>query len=80
MKTTVEITDDLLKRAKQVAVTEGISLRHLIESGLRRELGWRRSEPYTMGDASFGGKGVQPGMVEGDWSEIRELIYEGRGG
>lgn len=80
MKTTVEIAEDLLKQAKQVAASEGVTLRDLIESGLRRELGGRIGGSYAMPDASFLGDGVQPGIAEGDWSTIRELIYEGRGG
>ncbi len=80
MKTTVEISDELLMRAKRVAADEGSTLRQLIESGLRNELGRRQGHRYTMQDASFGGQGVQPGVTEGDWAQIRDLIYEGRGG
>ncbi len=80
MKTTVEIAEDLLTQAKRVAATDGLTLRELIESGLRRELAGRMRDTYRMPDASFRGDGVQPGVAEGDWSLIRELIYEGRGG
>jgi hypothetical protein len=80
MKTTVEIAGDLLIQAKRVAVTDGVTLRELIESGLRRELAGRMRDTYRMPDASFSGEGVQSGVAEGDWSLIREMIYEGRGG
>jgi hypothetical protein len=38
MKTTIEIADDLLIRAKKRAAEERSSLRCLVEAGLRREL------------------------------------------
>lgn len=38
MKTTVEIEDELLKAAKKLAVDEGVSLKQLIEIGLRDQL------------------------------------------
>ena len=80
MKTTVEISDELLNEAKRVAAAEGITLRELMERGLRRELASRAGEDFTLIDAGVGGNGVQRGVVEGDWSQIRQMIYEGRGG
>lgn len=38
MKTTVEIDDELLKAAKKAAIDEGVSLKQLIEEGLRERL------------------------------------------
>ena len=43
MKTTVEIQDDLFKAAKKAAIDEGISLRELIEDGLRHRLALHRA-------------------------------------
>lgn len=79
MKTTIELADDLLRSAKRIAADEGITLRELVEAGLRQQLESREYSSYVMGDASFGGNGVQTGVVEGDWETIRGLIYEGRG-
>jgi hypothetical protein len=79
MKTTIEISDDLLRRAKTTAAAEGTTLRALVESGLRNELRVREQGGYVLPDASFGGNGVQPGINEGDWSTLRDLIYAGRG-
>lgn len=81
MKTTVDIADAVLDEAKRVAADEGTTLRALLEEGLRRALDARRKRaPFTMRDASFGGRGLQPGIAESDWSAIRERVYEGRGG
>ena len=38
MKHVIEITDDLLKRAKRIAQRDGTTLRELVEDGLRRTL------------------------------------------
>ncbi len=80
MKTTVEISDDLLSAAKRIAATRGTTLRDLIERGLRHELADDSGGEFVLVDGSFTGSGTQPGIDEGDWSTVRELIYEGRGG
>lgn len=81
MKTTVDIADALLLRAKQVAAEERLTLRELVEEGLRLVLRQReRRSEFRLRDASFGGEGLQPGVSEGDWERLRELVYEGRGG
>jgi hypothetical protein len=80
MKTTVEISDVLLQEAKQVASAEETTLRELVEEGLRRSLDARKQRrPFRLRDASYKGKGLQPGVSPGTWERIRELIYEGRG-
>jgi hypothetical protein len=80
MKTTIDIAEPLLSEAKQVAAGEGITLRELVEEGLRTVLtGRRQRRRARLRDASFQGQGVQPGVREGDWDTIRAAIYEGRG-
>ena len=78
-KTTVEISPALLARAKKVAAQRQTTLRALIEEGLRHVLATNRTTGYTLPDARVNGRGLQPGIREGDWGEIRTLIYEGRG-
>lgn len=79
-KTTVEIADDLFGRAKEMAGREGTTLRALIEEGLRLALERRqRGESYRLRDASFAGDGLRPEVREGNWAQIRDLIYEGHG-
>ncbi len=80
MKTTVEIAEDLLRQAKVVAGKERITLRALIEEGLRWALNKRRRRGrFKLRDASVPGKGPQPGVTEGDWSTLRDQSYSGRG-
>jgi hypothetical protein len=80
MKTTVEIADALLDEARRVADKGGTTVRALIEEGLRLVLKSRRaSGPFRLRRASFKGKGLQAGIQEGDWEEIRRRAYEGHG-
>lgn len=75
MKTTIDIADPLLVEAKRVAAEDGTTLRDLVEQGLQAVLrGRHQRRPVTLRDASFGGQGVQPGVVEGDWDTMRELL------
>lgn len=80
MKTTIEIADSLLVEAKAMADKEGKTLRSLIEEALRTHIGRRaRRTPFRLRKASFKGRGVRKGLVEGRWQELRDAIYEGRG-
>lgn len=80
MKTTIEIADPLLTAAKDLASREQTTLRALVDEGLRQLLRQRRQkERFELRDASFGGRGLRPGIREGDWETIRRLAYEGRG-
>jgi Arc/MetJ family transcription regulator len=80
MKTTVEIPDALLAAARRVAARDGLTLRQLVEEGLRRVVGERRKDlPYRMRRATFRGQGLQPGLADASWERIRDLTYEGRG-
>jgi hypothetical protein len=47
MKTTVEISDDLLIEAKKHAAEQRTTIRALIERGLRRELGGQLPPPKS---------------------------------
>ena len=81
MKTTIEISDALLKRAKQLAARNHTTLRELIEEALRlvldRETPAPRARPVRT--HTFLGRGLQPGLSWEDWTTLRELAYAGRG-
>jgi len=81
MKTTIDIADGLLAEAKRAADREGTTLRALVEDGLRRVLAERTTGRlrFKLKDASFRGRGLQPGVREGNWDQVRDLVYESRG-
>lgn len=79
-KTTIDIREPLLEEARKVADAEGASLRSLVEEGLELAIARRRRrKPFRLRDASYKGRGTQPGVAEGDWGRLRSLVYEGRG-
>jgi hypothetical protein len=81
MKTTVDISDPLLRQAKEAAAQDGTTLRELIEAGLRHVLKTRRSrKKFRLRDASFQGRGLQREFGGGEWEKIAEAAYEERGG
>jgi hypothetical protein len=80
MKTTVEIAEDLFRRSRDVARREGITLRALIEEGLRAALERRgQKSAYQWPDLSVGGQGLVAEIREGTWDLIRDRIYSGQG-
>ena len=80
MKTTIELSDPILDEARAVAARDGTTLRALVEEGLRRVLGERKSRKrFRLRDGSVAGKGLGPEVAGGSWERIRDLAYEGRG-
>ena len=80
MKTTVELSDSLLRQAKQIAVKERTTVKALIEQGLRIVVADRkRRSGFTLRKAPFRGDGLVSGRSLQDWSAIRELVYAERG-
>ena len=76
MKTTVEISDSLLDRARQVAASRSTTLRELIEEGLRNVLDTKHREPFKLREGAYGKGGL---LQPATWDEIRDEIYKGRG-
>ncbi len=57
MKTTVEISDALLRQARELAAREWVTLRTLVERGLHRVISdTQRGAPFKLRRASFTGK------------------------
>lgn len=74
MKTTIEISDNLLLRAKKRAREQHITLRSLIEESLAvsldQPLATKQVSPVT-----FKGKGLSREFEGASWDKIRDAIY-----
>jgi hypothetical protein len=80
MKTTVEISDALLREVRKLAAREGVTLRTLVERGLHRIVAeTKRGAPFKLRRASFKGKGRQAELSEASWDTLRDLVYKDRG-
>lgn len=80
MKTTVDIHDSLLLRAKRHARENGTTLRSVIEEGLRRTLDEPKGrKPYRWPDLSVGSPDDPWPLDEYTWPELRDIIYGDRG-
>ena len=80
MKTTIEISDSLLRQARRMAAREGVTLRTLVERGLRRIVEEPKSgSRFKLRCATFKGRGLQPQLRDASWEQIRDLAYSGRG-
>lgn len=80
MKTTVDIPEPVLEDAKRLAAKEGVTLKSLVEEGLRKVVEERKERPqFRLRDESSGGRGLRAEAREAGWERLRELTYEGRG-
>ena len=76
MKTTLDIHDELLTRARRHAKATGQPLRAVVEEGLRRVLSpAARPRRYVLPDLREGDPGAADPLERYSWSELRELIY-----
>jgi hypothetical protein len=76
VKTTLDIRDELLDRAKRYAKRTGRPLRAIVEEGLRHVLSdSQKTERYRLPDRSVGDP-EQPDPLEAySWQDLRDEIY-----
>jgi len=80
MKTTINISDNLLQRAKEVVRRERSTLKELTEEGLELAIAERASRKgKPVKPVVFGGQGLSPEFRGKSWAEIRDAIYKGYG-
>lgn len=76
MKTTIEIADDLLIKAKRHARQTHQTLRRVVEDALRLKLmGVSQSQTFRLRKHTFHGAGLQASMTDRRWDTVRDLIY-----
>ncbi len=83
MKTTIELSEGLLREAKESASRQGTTLRAVIEAALRGYLEAQASQPgpaFRLRRHTVGGNGLRPELTEAGWQQILDRSYEGRGG
>lgn len=78
MKTTLDVSDTLLLRAKRLSKRTGRPLRALVEEGLRQVLA-RSDQPhgYDLPDCSVGDPNGPNPLEHLSWQDLREAIYGG---
>ena len=74
MKTTIEIADDLLARARRQARRERKTLRAVVDEALRQRLSTPAPESFRLRKHPFKGSGGHD-LAEGQWETVRDLIY-----
>jgi hypothetical protein len=75
MRTTINIDDDLLAEAKQVAARTGRSLTDVVEDALRESLHRRhRTARQPVELPVFGEDGLQPGVDLDDSAALLDLM------
>lgn len=79
MKTTLDLSDELLRRAKRHARRMGKPLRALVEEGLRLALKETPPGPrYVLPDCSVGDPRGENPLEALSWQDLRDEIYGGR--
>ncbi|HEY8943334.1 MAG TPA: hypothetical protein VIM73_03685 [Polyangiaceae bacterium] len=77
MKTTLDIHDTLLARAKTLSKRTGRPLRALVEEGLQLVLA-NQSQPlkkYDLPDCSVGSSTAPDPLASWSWQDLRDEIY-----
>ena len=76
MKTTLNIQDELLVRAKRYAQRTGRPLHEVVEEGLRLVLSTESTrERYVLPDHSVGEAGGRDPLEMYSWQGLRDVIY-----
>lgn len=79
MRTSIDIPDPLLRRAKKLARERGTTLRQLLLNGLQAVIEQETPRgPHRMKDCSFGEGGLVEGLGWSDTERLDELAYGDR--
>lgn len=71
MKTTIEVADDLIRRARRIQKRDAVTLRALVEEGLRVALEKREHlKPFKFEPLIVDGKGLTAEASAAGWQRI----------
>ncbi len=77
MKTTVNLPDDLIREAHELARRDHTTLKNLIETGLRTVVHQRLGDSrFVLQDASVDGDGLREEFQGASWAQLRDAIYQ----
>lgn len=80
METTIDISTDLAVRAKALAAKRGVTLRTVVEQGLRMALEEDQgAKGFRLPNRSVPGRGLRREYASRPWSDIVQASYGGRG-
>ena len=76
MKTTIDIADSLFSRAKGLSRRDGTTLKQLVDEGLEKVLAEKEAQqPIKIEPVIMEGTGIDPALLQGGWSAMRDAIY-----
>ncbi len=79
VKTTIDIASNTLRRSKELARRENLTLRELVEQGLELVLAeHEKRRRMQIKPVTFRGRGLAPEFRRARRSKIRDAAYEGR--
>jgi hypothetical protein len=80
MKTTIEISDSILRQAKKLVREQNVTLSSLIEEGLSKVIEERSDRSnIRVTPVVFDGKGLTADFQCASWERIRDAAYTGSG-
>lgn len=74
MRTTINLDDDVLRGAKELAAASGRTLTAVIEDALRAQLAWQAEPGRRVELPTFSGNGLQPGVDLDDNAALLDLM------
>ena len=75
MRTSMELSDSVLRKAKALARKRNTTLRQIVEEAIRMFVDKDATTSYEMIDCSFGEGGLVDGLDFTDWETIRDRAY-----
>jgi len=79
VRTTVDLPDELVLEVQRIAREQNRTMGSVMEEALRGTIAkYQRAQEFELADASVDGNGLQPGLRDAGWDELRALAYGNR--